>query len=319
MCSSPYENEPGFEAPRSEDDKRNKAHYIKKIRHETLRLAVIQRLEEWLGISPDGKVAKLPSLEQGKEDLEDATGDEEPPLEHFRDLCKRRFLWYYDSYLNSIDKFETEVKEGEVFERMPFESTSNEMTGEFRYPDLRRRLQLIRQILDRETDFWAKEGVVEARKDAGLALTLTRTHQSIVEMYRRNSVVNLDLDLVDNNPFLWQLTYFGRPMTDLEGGMLTIHMHISPRFPEEQPRVVLKTALFHHRISKDGVLCYFVRRADDIKSHVEAVVEALEDTDTPYDPRALVNLEASKLYWGSPDDRKQYHRLLRRAVERSTE
>ena len=318
MCSSPYENEPGFESPRGEEDKDNKAHYIKKIRHETLRLAVIQRLEEWLGISPDGKVAKLRSVEQNKEDGE-ADGDEEPTLEHFKDLCKRRFLWYYDSYLNCIEEFEKDVKVGQAFQRMPFESTSNEMMGEFNYPDLRRRLQLVRQILDRETNHWAKEGAVEALKDAGLAENLKRTHQSLVERYRCNSVVNLDLDLVDNNPFLWQLTYFGRPMTQLDGGMFSIHMSISPRFPEEQPRVVLKTPLFHHRISKNGVLCYFVRRADDIRSHVEAIVEALEDTDTPYDPRALVNLEASKLYWGSIDDRKQYNKLLRRAVIRSTE
>ena len=319
MCASPYENEPGFEAPRSEDDKANKAHYIKKIRHETLRLAVVERLEEWLGISADGKVTKFSPAERSETGGHEANGDEEPPLEHFQDLCKRRFLWYYDSYLASIERFQGDVKEGEGFQRMPFESTSNEMLGEFHYPAIKRRLQLVRQTLDRETESWAQEGAVEAQKDAGLAENLKRTHQSLVERYRCNSVVNLDLDLVEKNPFLWQLTYFGRPMTQLDGGMFTIHMHISPRFPEEQPRVVLRTPLFHHRISEHGVLCYFVRRADDIKSHVEAIVEALEDTDTPYDPRALVNLEASKLYWGSADDRKQYNRLLRRAVVRSTE
>lgn len=147
MCASPYENEPGFESPRSDDDKKNKAHYIQKIRHETLRLAIVQRLEEWLGIHADGRVAKLPTLTPGPESSGEVDGDEEPALEHFKDLCKRRFLWYYDSYLNCVDQFEKDVKVGEAFQRMPFENTSNEMTGEFNYPDLRRRLHLVRRIL----------------------------------------------------------------------------------------------------------------------------------------------------------------------------
>jgi len=106
-------------------------------------------------------------------------------------------------------------------------------------------------------------------------------------------------------------------MTHLDGGMFKIRMSISPRFPDEQPRVVFETAMFHHRISTRGVLCYFPRRPDDIKSHIEAIIEALEDTEPPYDPRTLVNPEASKLYWGSIEDKKEYNRRLRRSVQRS--
>jgi ubiquitin-conjugating enzyme E2 Z len=53
--------------------------------------------------------------------------------------------------------------------------------------------------------------------------------------------------------------------------------------------------------------------------HIEAIVAALEEDDPPYDPRTTVNPEASKLFWGSPDDRKKYKRTLRRDVERSVE
>jgi ubiquitin-conjugating enzyme E2 Z len=83
--------------------------------------------------------------------------------------------------------------------------------------------------------------------------------------------------------------------------------------------VVFETKLFHHRIGTDGVLCYFPKRPEELQSHVDAIIEAVEDEHPPYDPRTLVNLEASKLFWGSEADKKQYNKLLRRAVQRSLE
>ena len=101
--------------------------------------------------------------------------------------------------------------------------------------------------------------------------------------------------------------------------MFKIKVSISPRFPEELPRVIFETPLFHHRVANDGVLCYFPSKPDDMKSHIEAIVEAIEEESPPYDPRTLVNLDASKLFWGSVDDKKLYNRQLRRSVQRSTE
>jgi len=51
MSSNPYENEPGFEDANSDYDKKNQEAYVDKIRHESLRISVIDRLEEYLGIS----------------------------------------------------------------------------------------------------------------------------------------------------------------------------------------------------------------------------------------------------------------------------
>ena len=94
---------------------------------------------------------------------------------------------------------------------------------------------------------------------------------------------------------------------------------MSPRFPDEQPRAKFETPMFHHRIAADGTPCYITTRTDDIKSHIEGIIQALEEEHPPYDPRTTVNPEASKLYWGSPEDKKKYNRQLRRAVQRSTE
>lgn len=285
-----------------------------------MRISIVQRLEDYLGIHSDGTVDEFPTLEpygepRSEYDIEPIP----PPFEPFKDTCKRRFLWYYDSYLLTIDKAEKEVKANQNFVIMPFEGGGNSMAGKFNYPELRRRLQLIHSVLYREIDYWAEEGVMQVRKDTTLASAMERQLQQIIESYKKNDLVTLDIDFSDKNPFVWYLTYFGRPMTNLDGGMFKIKIAISPRFPEEQPRVIFETKMFHHRISKDGVLCYFPRRPDELKYHVEAIIEAIEDTEPPYDPRTLVNPEASKLYWGSADEKKQYNRQLRRAVQRSTE
>lgn len=212
-----------------------------------------------------------------------------------------------------------DVKTNENFIAMPFEGSGNIMPGKFNYPELKHRMGLIHMQLFREIDYWAKEGALQVRRETTLASMMERNFQQILESYKKNDMVTLDIDLVDQNPFVWQLTYFGRPMTNLDGGMFRIKVSFSIRFPEEQPRVVFETKTFHHRISKDGILCYLPKRDDDIKSHIEAIIEAIEDTDPPYDPRTLVHPEASKLYWGSADNKKQYSRQLRRAVQRSME
>lgn len=248
-------------------------------------------------------------------------GSDEPSVifEPFRDFCKRRFLWYYDSYLLAIAKAKEEVKDGEMFVLMPFECGGNGMEGKFNYSELERRLKVIRTTLDAETVDWAAQGMLLQQRESGLAANLQRQFEQVVESYKKNSLVTLDLELERKNPFVWNVTYFGRPMTNLDGGLFRLKLHFSPRFPEEQARAKFETALFHHRIGIDGTPCYTSKRPDDVKSHIEAIIEMLEEVSPPYDPRTLVNLEAAKLFWGSADDKKIYNRKLRRSVQKSME
>ena len=240
-------------------------------------------------------------------------------FEPFKDLCKRRFLWYYDSYLLAISKAKTEVNDGAQFTRMPFECQGNGMDGKFNYTELERRLKLIKKTLDAETARWAEDGLVAQKKDLGIAVSLQRMYEQVVEAYKRDKNVTLDIELENKNPFVWMITYFGRPMTNLDGGLFRIKLCFSPRFPEEHPRAKFETQLFHQRIAADGTPCYTAKRAEDPKSHIEAIIEALEEEHPPYDPRTMVNPEATKLFWGSADDKKLYSRKLRRAVQRSVE
>ena len=271
-----------------------------------------------------------PQTQHHGEDLEEFDGDEAEEdreeydessvhFEPFKDLIKRRFLWYYDSYLLAISKAKLEVRDDESFRRMPFECPGNGMEGKFNYTELERRIKLIKVTLDKETASWAEEGLASREKETGVASNLQRQYEQVVESYKRNKNVTLDISLVDGNPFVWSITYFGRPMTNLDGGLFRIKMFFSPRFPEEQPRARFETQLFHHRIALDGTPCYTSKRVEDVKQHIEAIIEALEEESPPYDPRTLVNPEAAKLYWGSEEDKKMYNRKLRRAVQRSME
>jgi ubiquitin-conjugating enzyme E2 Z len=283
---------------------------------------VIQPLEDALRIQLDGTLVPPGGTSETDTDDEDDTfefEDEKAAFEPFNDFRKRRFLWYYESYMQAIESAAQKVKPQEKFKQMSFEYGDNTMTGSFNYPELKRRLLFIKDTIANETKNWAVEGLAAKQRESRIAVNLQRQYEQVVEDLQMQKVFAVNLETVDGNPFVWELTYLGRQMTSLEGGMIKIRTHMSPRFPEEQPRVFVETPIFHHRISKDGVLCYLPRRTEEMRHHIEAIVAALEDESPPYDPRTLVNLEASKLFWGSAEEKKKYSRALRRSVERSVE
>lgn len=321
MSSNPYENEPGFEEVKSDEDKKNAQSYVDKIRHETLRISVIERLEDYMGIPRDAPKLLAASGNSGTAsgnssddfDMSDLT------FEPFKDKCKLRFLWYYDSYHQTIDVEAAKFKDGVKFERMPFEGQGNTMDGSYQYTSLKRRLTMIKEKMDQEIERWPGEGQIAVAKELGIATNLKRQFEQTIELYKQKDAFPLDIELVDDNPFVWQLTLVGRYNTNLDGGIVKARVIISTRFPNEQPRVRVETPLFHHRISSNGQLCYFSTQSDSLSQHIQAIISAIEDEDPAYDPRTLVNPEASKLLWGKPDDKKAYYRRLRRSVADSLE
>lgn len=280
-----------------------------------MRISVIQRLEGYLGLSADGANPK-------KDDELDESDDNDVPFEPFKDLIKQRFLWYYQSYQAAIEKSKTEVREQQVFVRMPFEApSSNTMDGRFNYTELERRLKNIKAALDAETKQWADEGLAAIAKESTVSVNLQHQFDQVSASLKRGDMPHV-VNLENGNPFVWILTYFGRPMTNLDGGLFRIRMSFSPRFPDEQPRVRFETKIFHHHVAEDGTACYTPNplKREDIKSHIEAVIATLEEDDPAYDPRMIVNPEATRMYWGGGQaDKKLYNRRLRRSVQQSME
>jgi ubiquitin-conjugating enzyme E2 Z len=316
MSSNPYENEPGFEECRGDSERKDQQAYAAKIRHETLRLSIIERLEDNLGINRTmmEPVAKYDASK------DPSVTDEamEPPFNPFGDLSKRRFLWYYDSYLLSVEQEAAKHPDEKDFQRMPFEGSGNGMDGKFNYTKLKKRLEKIYDALQDEATRWTEEGLKAHEKESTVAAKIERDFQRTATAMREQDR-NVEVSLVDKNPFHWQLTMFGRPMTNFDGGVFRITIHISPRFPEEQPRVKVETPIFHHRVSSNGHLCYFPSKPEDLSTHVDGILASLEDEHPPYDPRLVINPEASRLFWGTADEKKLYNRRLRRSAQDSAE
>ena len=331
MSNNPYENEPGYENAKTKEDQQSNEAYCAKIRHETLRIAVIQILEDTLGISTQPTVPAQPELLSPDSIWEDDDSEEEAEVngdkkkkeverfEPFKDLFKRRFLWWFEHYTITIAAESAKHKDGAVFVKMPFESQGNQMDGKFSYAELSKRLAHIKDVLTRETAAWAVEGLRLKQQDSLKSSNLQRQFEQFAERLRQKNVYNFSLELEDGNPFVWNIVYFGKPMTHLDGGIFNIRVAISPRFPDEQPRVQVITPLYHHRVSKDGVLCYFPSRPDEMSNHIEKIVEALEEESPPFDPRTIVRPDATKLLWGSDADKKKYYRQVRRSAQDSTE
>jgi len=296
-----------------------------QIRHETIRIAVLQKLEDALGIQADGSVipANSPKWVSGDEDEEviDEKSEAEMKLkfEPFRDLFKRRFLWYFETYMSTIEDHTPKHKDNSDFTKMPFEGGGNTMDGKFRYGDLGRRLVRVKQVINEETSKWAVEGLALKARESSKAAGMQRQFEQIGDHLRQKKCHNLSVELEDNNPYVWIMTYFGKPMTHLDGGIFKVRISISPRFPDQQPRVRVETPIYHHRVSKDGVLCYFPKKPEEVRNHIDCIVESLEEESPPYDPRTIVHPEASKLLWGSESDKKKYYRQLRRSAQRTTE
>lgn len=95
--------------------------------------------------------------------------------------------------------------EGEQFLKMPFEHAGNLMEGKFLYLVLEKRLRNIREVLDEEPNQWAEEGKAAAVKEMGVAVNLRRQFEQTLEHYRKEDSVTVDLELVDDNPFVWRL------------------------------------------------------------------------------------------------------------------
>ena len=352
MSSNPYENEPGYE--KAKKDQRDPAAYIAKIRHETLRISVIQRLEGLLQIKPDrsepspkrvktNSKSPLPVVPSQSPPPSDSSGPSTPAsdgsiyeydaeatfeaneLEHwdpFADLTKRRFSWYYDAYVHSIETFSKEQSDGTAFKRMSFEYPPNGMEGKFDYKRLRTRVETIRTKLDEEIQVWKNVGARQVKEGGQLATQLAFQFKQLKNEWNEGkySGSRLEISLPQlENPFVWHLTLFGEPMTNLDGGIFNMKLHIPPNFPTAQPRLRVETPIFHQRVSSTGILCYFPEKEDEISAHLKAIVAAVEDQSPNYDPRAMVNPESFALYWGGEDKRKIYNRKLRRSAQESSE
>jgi len=204
------------------------------------------------------------------------------------------------------------------FAKMPFEGGGNDMKGQFQYASLKKRLQDVRKALDAERDQWIEEGAAALKRENPAALSMQNEFRSMPQKLRECGTT-VDFEMVDDNPFVWRVVVFGKPMSNLDGGVFKVLLVWPLTFPEDAPRVTVETPIFHHKVSPDGVLCYQPDKPAEYRSHVEAAIEAIVGETTCSDAFSSVNPEASILLWGGPDQKKIYNRKLRRSAQDSAE
>jgi ubiquitin-conjugating enzyme E2 Z len=119
---------------------------------------------------------------------------------------------YYDIYQNTVKTESEIVKDGTPFYIASFEFGGNKMEGTFKYATLAKRLETIRQAIEQETQDWIKQSAQWIASSSRMSSNLARQFEQIREYYRENDTGGVEVQLVDNNPFVWTFTIFGKPM-----------------------------------------------------------------------------------------------------------
>lgn len=328
MSPNPFINEPSFE-DNTETDK-HKA-YSDKIKHETVRISVLQTLakgferekvsrEDHFGVRDHDDLSDSTTSELSEVGLTDT---EQQALE----FCRRLFLWYYDFYLDTIDRESKSHEDHKLFNIAEFEGRdSNQMAGVYQYTTVRANLIHMKSIIDTKIAQWKIEGVDAAEREMRTSEHVVADFKNIINKYSVNEKHQLDISLPDiRNPFVWHLVIYSNPDSLLEGSVITVRVIISQSFPQDQPHVQVITPIFHYRISQDRTLAYMVQGdRNKLEDHISSIVKAVTESYPATEQRLCANVEASKLLWGSEElkiiaNHKDYRTKVRRSAQRCLE
>lgn len=316
--------------------------YNQKLTHETIRITVIDRLERSLGLKHDIATESnrsyktngaFPGTPQSMTADDDPETDGEPTpkrratlaapnkIDDFTETAKVLFLVYYELYLEICAKANTDFSlHGKKFVLAEFEGPGNQMKGSFDYPSLMTRLTRIREALDEETRVvWRNAVDIAVQNDQSIVYRMKREYEQCTHHYRDRDGGLINLSLEDEkSDFTWIVSIFGRPMSQLDGGIIKVRFSMSLDFPRIQPRIQFLTKLFHPNINSLGYPYLPSNRGSEMRQQIDHVVAFLE-REPDSNPSARINPEASRLYWGSDQERKQYNRQFRRCIQDSLE
>eukprot|EP01064_Diplonema_japonicum_P002826 TRINITY_DN1181_c4_g1_i1.p1 TRINITY_DN1181_c4_g1~~TRINITY_DN1181_c4_g1_i1.p1 ORF type:complete len:456 (+),score=96.15 TRINITY_DN1181_c4_g1_i1:86-1453(+) len=321
MNCEPYHNEPGFEKEilemeaESDDEKteaslnpatgsqpagtqgavkkrrrdpervrEEAAAYSEKIQHESLRVAVCDVLENVLS----GKT------------------------EYFKPEIKREFLMRYETYTAIAEK--GIVKDGQSFEKTPFEYPTNLSEGKFDYTSVLERLHKINKQLQEETEMWKQKGAELTKRKSYLASTLRDEHARLLQDGMHGcSGGPIDPD----NVFVWNLSIM-QPEGLLEEGMFNVEI-VFPESRDEYPRVCFKTKMFHPNISPSGHPCFSIppTKQESIDYIFSSIRKLLSSEPNP-STATWVNLEAAELCFSSTPENQKYWRKKAKQLARQS-
>ncbi|KAJ5706608.1 hypothetical protein N7488_006409 [Penicillium malachiteum] len=300
FSEDPYYLEPGLENIASSDTTWESSiarKYAMKIAHENIRLTVIAPLRNALYGRSHG-------------------------LGPFTEFYTQRFLWYRENYIATINKYRENPECQGPFAVTRFERFGNAMSGRWDWDGLKVELEALEHLLMTEINGLPTEGRGASGRDLVVANMLKDEFLHLKERMADRTCGTCDLALVDENPFVWKITYLGQSESMLSDGVFEVKIYLSKYFPRVQPRVFVTTPIFHARVSGGAhqVMAYLPVRSDDMADHVQGILNVLEEaTPPPYNPLMVVNTEAARLCWESSDNQREYRRRVRRSAQQSSE
>lgn len=219
MHDKPYHNEPNFEA---DDGSGDIERYNDKIAHETLRVAVVEVMEDTLDArpTPNGAVAS------------------------FADLRKQLFLMQHDNYVKTLERWAasaaSHVRDGRQFKMMPFECSTNGMRGSFAWRNVGERLRALRKRVDEEMDGWRQIGVEQAAlARSGSAIGLSPAVSTVREQLAKLHADPPELCFLgpgEENALVWEVSLLGPEGTSFEGGCFQLEILFPPNYPDSCAR-----------------------------------------------------------------------------------
>lgn len=121
----------------------------------------------------------------------------------------------------------------------------------------------------------------------------------------------------DDNLFVWNATVFGPDDTPWEGGIYSLRITFSERYPEKPPRIRFTSEMFHPNVYNDGSICLDIIQDQWSPCHnICTILTSIQSLLTDPNCQSPANPEASQMYI---NDRQSYNRKIRKIAQRSIE
>eukprot|EP01028_Stygiella_incarcerata_P013378 TRINITY_DN82221_c0_g1_i1.p1 TRINITY_DN82221_c0_g1~~TRINITY_DN82221_c0_g1_i1.p1 ORF type:complete len:434 (+),score=119.95 TRINITY_DN82221_c0_g1_i1:166-1467(+) len=303
----PYENEPGYEGTARDRDAGNSEMYNLKIAHEAIRLGVCELMEEIYALETGRRKGKSEII----------------PYPQLTDVMKQTFLNYYDQYMYNLKELKKTVIEKlgsptASFSMMPFECSSNGMSGAFDFDALEARLRSVKRTVDDETEEWVREGKKLVEEDA--QTTALDGLRSQLELLEADPVDGISVEAEDDCPFVLNLYIYG-DTGRYEEGIFNAKMFLDPKM-EQFPRVQFVTPIVHPGISVTDRRP-FIQPGFPAKTHwtirsiLVSILRLLRESPDP-SPISDLNPKIG-LMWRAEKTKDEFKRLVRECVIASQE
>ena len=123
--------------------------------------------------------------------------------------------------------------------------------------------------------------------------------------------------LSDDSLFVWAATILGPSDSAWEGGLFTLRLTFSERYPEKPPRIRFTSECFHPNVYTDGSICLdIIQDAWSPALDVNSILTSIQSLLTDPNCASPANPEAARMYQDEP---KEYNRKVRRIAQKSVE